>query len=79
MSDTSYTLDLISPPGTQALVGIPVKHPWTSISANGNTVWSQGSFVSGVTGISGAGADNLYVKFNVAPGTWRFVASGSLH
>ena len=76
LSDTTYLLQLTSPSGTQAVVGIPRKHSWTSITANGVTVWSQGNFVSGVPGVSGAGTDNLYINLNVAPGTWRLVATG---
>jgi hypothetical protein len=74
LSATSYTLALISPAGTQALVGIPRKRAWTSVTANGATVWTQAGFASGVTGISAGGTDSQYIKFNVAPGTWQFVA-----
>jgi hypothetical protein len=74
LSATSYALALISPVGTRALVGIPRKRPWTSITANGATVWTQAGFVSGVTGITAAGTDGQYIKFNVAPGTWQFAA-----
>ncbi|WNG24862.1 Bacterial alpha-L-rhamnosidase [Cystobacter fuscus] len=69
-----YVLNLTSPAGTQALVGIPRKQPWTSVSVNGVTVWRQGQFVDGAAGVSQAGADSAYIKFNVTPGTWRFVA-----
>jgi len=74
LSATSYTLALISPAGTQALVGIPRKRAWTSVTANGATVWTQAGFASGVTGISAGGTDSQYIKFNVAPGTWQFAA-----
>ena len=74
LSATSYTLALISPSGTQALVGIPRKHPWSSITANGVTVWTQAGFVSGVTGITAGAVDSQYIKLNVAPGMWQFVA-----
>jgi hypothetical protein len=56
-------------------VGIPTKHPWTQVTANGATVWTQaGGFASGVTGITAGGTDGQYIKFNVAPGTWQFAA-----
>jgi len=68
-----FTMLLVSPTGTQALVGIPRKRAWLSVTANGNAVWNQGTFIAR-TGVSGAGVDSQYIKFNVAPGTWLFVA-----
>jgi hypothetical protein len=74
LSATSYTLALVSPAGTQATVGIPRTQNWTSVTANGRTVWSQGTFMTGVTGVTGATADTAYINFSVAPGTWQFAA-----
>lgn len=74
LSATRYTLALVSPAGTQALVAVPRKHPWTTVTANGVTVWTQAGFTSGVTGITAGGADAQYIRFNVAPGTWQFAA-----
>jgi len=74
LSTTSYTLALISPAGTQATVGIPRTQSWTSVTANGRVVWSQGAFVPGVTGVTGTTADGRYINFSVAPGTWQFAA-----
>jgi len=75
LSSSQFSMNLVSPPGTKALVGIPKKRAWKSISANGLTVWNQGTFVAGVTGVSNASEDSLDIKFNVDPGTWRFAAS----
>jgi hypothetical protein len=71
---TRFSMHLTSPAGTQALVGIPRKHAWLSVTANGSAVWNQGSFLTGVNGVSGAGIDSQYIKFNVAPGSWVFEA-----
>jgi hypothetical protein len=68
-----FTMQLVSPTGTQAQVGIPRKRAWLSVTANNNAVWNQGTFIAR-TGITGAGVDSQYIKFNVAPGTWQFVA-----
>ncbi|MBN1128684.1 MAG: hypothetical protein JXA71_06840, partial [Chitinispirillaceae bacterium] len=57
------------------LAGIPKKRAWLSVTGNGQTIWNQGTFATNVPGITGAGEDSLYIKFNVNPGTWRFVAS----
>jgi hypothetical protein len=74
LSATRYTLALVSPAGTQAQVGIPRKQPWTSVTANGATVWTSAGFVTGVAGITPGTADSQYIRFNVAPGTWQFAA-----
>jgi len=74
LSATSYTLALVSPAGTQATVGIPRRQNWTSITANGRVVWSQGTFMTGVTGVTGLSADSQYINLSVAPGTWQFAA-----
>jgi hypothetical protein len=65
---------LNSPQGTQAVVGIPMRRAWQMVTANGVMVWKLGKFGT-ITGIAGAGSDSQYIKFNVAPGEWRFVAS----
>jgi alpha-L-rhamnosidase len=75
LSASQFVMSLVSPSGTKALVGIPKKRAWQSVTANGGTVWNQGAFLAGVSGVSGAGEDSLYIKFNVDPGAWRFVAS----
>ena len=75
LSEARYTLDLTSPAGTQAWVGIPRKHSWTSITANGQLVWSRGAFASGVAGVTGAGTDNRFIKLDLTAGTWQIVAS----
>lgn len=69
-----FTMRLESPAQTQALVGIPKKRAWQVVTANGQTVWSQGSAGMGIPGITFAGEDSLYLNFAVNPGTWRFEA-----
>jgi len=69
-----FTMDLVSPDGTEAIVGIPKKKDWLSVTANGRVVWNKGTYISGETGISEAGVDDRYIKFKVAPGTWRFIS-----
>jgi hypothetical protein len=68
-------MNLASPQGTKALVGIPRKRAWQSVMTNTTPVWNNGTYLTGVTGVSGAGEDSLYIKFNVDPGAWRFTAS----
>ena len=75
LSASQFVMNLTSPGGTAALVGIPKKRAWQSVTGNGLPIWNQGDYSAGVTGITGAGEDSLYIKFNVDPGTYRFVAS----
>jgi len=75
LSASQFIMNLASPTGTKALVGIPKKRAWKSVTANGRAIWNQGAFVTGVTGVSEAAEDSLDIKFNVDPGTWRFAAS----
>ncbi|MDF7823441.1 alpha-L-rhamnosidase C-terminal domain-containing protein [Pontiellaceae bacterium B12227] len=74
-TDKTYTMKLISPEGTTAVVGIPKASisPRT-IEVNGFKVWKNGEFTDNVSGISWNGEDNKYIKFNVGPGTWTFGA-----
>jgi hypothetical protein len=75
LSASQFIMNLASPSGTKALAGIPKKRAWQSVTANGRAVWNEGTFLAGVSGVSGTGEDSLYIKFNVDPGAWRFVAS----
>ncbi len=78
-TSTEYLLSLTSPVKTKAIVGIP-KGDFSvlrSIRVNGKNIW-DGSYTGGVKGISWAGEDSGYIKFNVAAGTWKFLGKGSL-
>lgn len=76
----TYTLDVSSPPGAAAIVGIP-KGSFTrldSVEADGQTVW-KGSFQLGVSkDIHWIGDDSGYLKFSVPPGTHKLIARGGL-
>jgi len=78
-SATEYSLGLTSPVNTTAIVGIPKVSfsKLNSIKVNGVTIW-DGSYKSGVKGISWNGDDSRYIKFNASPGKWDFVAFGTL-
>ena len=76
---SEYSLGLVSPPNTQAIVGIP-KGSFLSLTAvrvNGSTVW-DGAFRPGPTGLSWGGEDDSYLKFKVDPGAWNFSGRGVL-
>ena len=76
---SEYSLELISPAGTTAIVGIP-KGSFTAlreITVNGATIW-KGTFTGAAAGVNWQGEDPEYVKFKVPPGTWKFVGRGVL-
>ena len=76
---SEYSLDLTSPAGTKAIVGIP-KGSFSTLEAikvNGATIWN-GTYRGGVNGITWNGEDAHYLRFNAAPGTWRVSGLGTL-
>lgn len=76
---SAYSLALTSPSGTTAVVGIP-KGSFSRlgpIEVNDRAIW-DGAYRGGVNGVGWNGEDSGYVKFNVEPGTWRFVGRGTL-
>jgi hypothetical protein len=76
---SEYSLGLISPSNTKAIVGIPKGSfsKLNSIKVNGATIWNA-TYTGGVTGIAWDGEDAGYVKFSAAPGAWKFVGLGVL-
>ena len=76
---SKYALTLTSPANTTAIVGIPKKSftKLNAIKVNGTTIWN-GKQTGSVKGVTWNGEDADYVKFNVVPGTWKFVGHGSL-
>jgi hypothetical protein len=70
----SFKMNLRSPEGTRALVGIPRKNEWSTVSVNGKKIWERGKVLNNVAGLSSDGMDARYIKFVVGPGVWEFVA-----
>jgi alpha-L-rhamnosidase len=78
---SQYVIDLTSPSNTTAIIGLPKNAfgPYgnktlNSITVGTTTIWSGGSYLGGVTGISWNGDDGRFVKFNTNPGAWSFKA-----
>jgi hypothetical protein len=76
-SDDSYSLGLVVPPLTSALVGLHSKNRlgagvWR-ISANGGTVWQAG-ITSVHESVTPVGDDGRYFMLRVPAGTWSFEA-----
>jgi hypothetical protein len=71
-TDSTVTINLTSPPNTQAIVGVPKSIALIkNVTASGGLIWN-GQFQSGVAGITWNSEDGNFLKFNVAPGTWQF-------
>lgn len=78
VTSDQYKMDLVSPSGTTALVGIPkAKINIAEIKANGTVIWTNGSFSGGVSGITWAGEDAEFIKFNVSAGAWTFMSANA--
>lgn len=76
---SKYSLSLISPANTKAIVGIP-KGSFTRLDAirvGEATIW-KGAYLGGVEGVEWIGEDDQYLRFSVGTGTWAFVATGKL-
>ncbi|SNR76997.1 Carbohydrate binding module (family 6) [Lutibacter agarilyticus] len=77
LSDTQYQLDLISPVGSVAVVGIPKANILTSeIKVNGALVWQNGNFIDGVSIIGAKGEDDEFIWFELNDGNWTIIATG---
>jgi hypothetical protein len=73
----SFAMELDSPSGTQATVGIPVPKDGkiTEVKANGQTVWSNGQADANIPGLRSVEITPRYVIFAADPGKWSFTAS----
>jgi hypothetical protein len=71
-----FTLELISPADTTAIVGIPNSgRNFTSVEANGTTVWCNGKAAKALEGLTFLENTEHYIKFSVVPGSWSFNAN----
>ncbi len=71
----SFTMDLTSPEGTSAIVGIPrTAAENVSIKVNGTLVWRNGKSEGTLKGLNFLENGKNYIKFSVEPGKWSFKA-----
>ena len=72
----SFAMELTSPAGTEATVGIPVPKGGkiSEVKANGQTVWSNGQDDSNIPGLRFVETTPRYVIFAADPGKWTFAA-----
>ncbi len=75
VKDAAYTMNLVSPENTVAIVGIPkTGKDIKEVSVNGQVVWKNGKLKKGVKDIVYEGECLEYVKFSVQSGTWEISA-----
>ncbi len=73
----AFTMDLVSPKDTEAILGIPKRAgaSVSSIKANGNTVWRGGQAAGAVKGLQFLEETAHYIKFSAQPGSWGIEAT----
>ncbi|MEO8212630.1 MAG: alpha-L-rhamnosidase C-terminal domain-containing protein [Myxococcales bacterium] len=76
----TFTVMVTAPGGTVATIGIPLTAfaggPSTiHVTANGTAVFDGGTFAGAAPGVSDGGNSGGFLKFNVTPGSWTFVAT----
>ena len=77
-SNTSnYSMNVTSPGGTTANIGVPKLNSNPTISVNGTTVFQNGSPTGSASGLTYQRNDSNYVYFSGNPGTWNFTVMGS--
>jgi hypothetical protein len=71
-----FSLDLVSPKDTTAIVGIPKREGASParISVNGKLVWENGQPIGTVDGVAFKESGEHYTTFTVQPGAWAFRA-----
>jgi hypothetical protein len=72
----SFTLSLVSPPGTSAQVCLPAEHNSARVLVNGKRFWDRGRTIGGVTGVAFKGITDGRMRFTAGPGRWVFRAEG---
>ena len=77
-SGGALVMDVTIPANTSATVSLPGggTGPFT-IQESGKPVWSNGAYISGVAGISGASVNGDRVELQVGSGTYSFRVTGS--
>jgi alpha-L-rhamnosidase len=74
-----FSLDLVSPKDTTAIVGIPKREGASParITVNGKPVWENGKPTGKVDGVAFKQNEKHYITFTVQPGAWAFRAEFS--
>jgi len=73
----AFSIKLVSPKGTTAIVGLPKRpgRPVRSITANDKSVWANSKKVKSVKGLKFLEETEHYITFEARPGSWEFSAA----
>ncbi len=75
----TYQVNLVSPMGAAAVVGVPkTNFAASEIKVNGTVIWSNGSFLPDVSIISDQGENEEFIWFELSEGDWTVVATANL-
>ena len=75
----SLALEVSIPVNSQAKVSVPkMGLEDITISEDGKTIWENGSYISGVAGITASSESAQYIAFDVGSGSYSFKLSGAL-
>ncbi len=74
----NYSMSVTSPSGTTGRIGLPKLASDPTVTANGTTVFQNGSATGSVSGLTYLSNDSRYVYFSANPGTWNFTVTGGL-
>ncbi len=73
----AMSLEVTIPVNSEATVGIPKLGLQDAVvDEGGKTVWRNGSYLAGATGVSGGSETAGYVTLQVGSGRYRFTLSG---
>lgn len=72
----AFTMNLVSPNATEAIVGLPKRAGSTikRITANGKTIWQDGKAKRLPKGLRFVEETEHYIQFGAQPGSWNFHA-----
>jgi len=74
-NDAEYSLQLTSPKGTEAIIGIPkTEKAIAEVFLNGDCIWKKGKMNKKAKGIQLEGEDSKYLKFRIPSGDWEIKA-----
>jgi len=71
----TFSMNLVSPGGTTALIGIPKQHaPKKTVTVNGTMLLKLGVPTALKEGVGYTGSSKHYLLFTASPGQWSFAA-----
>lgn len=71
-----FSLNLVSPAGTMATVGIPIAsgETYSEVRLNAKVIWQKGQAIKDFTGVKFLEQTEKFIFFEAGPGRWNFVA-----